>query len=169
MADSAESQPPSPWKALYDNLGELMKAWKAANESTLGFHWKKIWPFSMFWPQVDFVRIGRIMDSTIKHTDDQIGMTKRLLRGAETMRDGEDLRVYYSVMIHYMEAFREVCTQLQNIAGMKQKKLAKGKVKLRAIYRTTATYDTAIQSMSKLGFEAHKAWKSLAPSRFSAA
>jgi len=114
------------------------------------------------------VRIGRIMDTTIKHAQDQVAITKRLLRGAETMSDGEDLRNYYSVMILYMEAFREVCSQLQIIAEMKQKKLAKGKVRLLAIYRTTATYDTAIQSMSKLGFEAHKAWKGLAPSRSTA-
>ena len=48
-------------EAVFENLKELIKAKNAAHESMFKFHWKKLWPFSLIFPQVDFIRIQRFM------------------------------------------------------------------------------------------------------------
>ena len=50
-----------PSQIIYNNLKELIRAKNTAHESIFKFHWKKMWPFSLIWPQVDFVRIVRLM------------------------------------------------------------------------------------------------------------
>ena len=47
--------------AVFENLKELIKAKNAAHESMFKFSWKKLWPFSLIWPQVDYIRIQRFM------------------------------------------------------------------------------------------------------------
>ena len=46
-----------PSQIIFENLKEMMRAKNTAHESIFKFHWKKMWPFSLIWPQVDFVRI----------------------------------------------------------------------------------------------------------------
>ena len=46
---------------FFENLKELVKAKNAAHESIFKFHWKKLWPFNLIWPQVDYLRIIRFM------------------------------------------------------------------------------------------------------------
>ena len=60
-----------PSQIIYNNLKEMMRAKNTAHESIFKFHWKKMWPFSLIWPQVDFVRIVRLMDELRKNVVSQ--------------------------------------------------------------------------------------------------
>ena len=48
---------------VFENLKELIKGKNAAHESMFKFHWKKLWPFNLIWPQVDYLRIQRFMEN----------------------------------------------------------------------------------------------------------
>jgi hypothetical protein len=156
---------PKAWIALYDNLGELARAWKASNKAVMGFHWKKLPPFSMIWPQVDFLRIQRLMATTQEHCATQAGTAKRLLAGALSMSGGEDLRVYYQAMAHYAQSLAEACEGLAKIAAQKQDKAAGRKTAIKAIYEIMTQYRKKVNLMLTKGQLAKVAWDNLNPAR----
>ena len=59
--------PRLPSQIIFDNLKELLRAKNTAHESMFKFHWKKMWPFSLIWPQVDYERIVRLMSEIRKN------------------------------------------------------------------------------------------------------
>ncbi len=63
--DTKETKIPS--QIIFENLRELLRAKNTAHESMFKFHWKKMWPFSLIWPQVDFERIVRLMSEIRKN------------------------------------------------------------------------------------------------------
>ena len=56
-----------PSQIIFENLKELLRAKNTAHESMFKFHWKKMWPFSLIWPQVDYERIVRLMSEIRKN------------------------------------------------------------------------------------------------------
>ena len=54
----------------------MMRAKNTAHESIFKFHWKKMWPFSLIWPQVDFIRIVRLMGELQKNVTSQKALVK---------------------------------------------------------------------------------------------
>lgn len=154
-----------PWKALHANIGELVKLWKAAHESTLGLHWKKLPPFSWFWPQVDFPRIQRAMETVQGHSSDQIKVAKKLLQGAQTIAKGESLRLYYETSIAYIEALAAAAKTLHQIAGYKQSKLKGEKVAFQEFNQVMLRYEEQIREMKTLAMPAGLAFNTLESSR----
>ena len=66
MSEASENQK-LPSQVIFDNLKELLRAKNTAHESMFKFHWKKMWPFSLIWPQVDYERIVRLMSEIRKN------------------------------------------------------------------------------------------------------
>jgi hypothetical protein len=65
-----------PSQIIYNNLKEMMRAKNTAHESIFKFHWKKMWPFRLIWPQVDFIRIVRLMGELRKNVSTQKNLVK---------------------------------------------------------------------------------------------
>ncbi|HSQ41927.1 MAG TPA: hypothetical protein VLM37_06585 [Fibrobacteraceae bacterium] len=153
-----------PWEALQENLRSLVRAWKAAHESVLGFHWKKLPPFNLIFPQVDFLRIQRVMSSSREHCAQQAKIIQKLQEAAlgEEMRD---LRDYYQAMLPYVEDLKHLCEQLSQIAAAKQNRLAKGKTPLREFNNQMKQYEQSIRAAQVSGHTAQQAWNNLEPSR----
>ncbi|MCF0222810.1 MAG: hypothetical protein HUK20_00935 [Fibrobacter sp.] len=56
MSEIAE-QTKLPSQIIFENLREMLRAKNTAHQSMFKFHWKKMWPFRLIWPQVDYLRI----------------------------------------------------------------------------------------------------------------
>lgn len=150
-----------PWQALHANLAEIMKGWKACHESTFGFHWKKLPPFSLIFPQVDFLRIQRMMDTLVSHSDTQVKTLKKLQQGLVTGKQGTMLKLYYDANIPYVEAIRKTCELLKEIAARKQDKLANKNVGLKAMNKLLLEYQESLREMKTLAMPAMLSYQSI--------
>ncbi len=105
---------------IFGNLKELMRAKNTAHESIFKFHWKKMWPFNMFWPQVDFNRIVRLMGEIRKNTITQ----KNLVAQAKPKaKDFE--KKFLNAVPTYLDYMDASCKLLGDIAQWKQDMLEK--------------------------------------------
>lgn len=150
-----------PWQALHANLAEIMKGWKACHESTLGFHWKKLPPFSLIFPQVDFLRIQRMMETMVGHCDTQVKTLKKLQQGVVPGKEGAQLRLFYETMLPYVEAVRTSCSLLKEIASRKQDKLAQKKVGFKEMNKILLDYEGALHEMKTLAVPSMLAYHNL--------
>lgn len=105
---------------VFENLKELLKAKNAAHESIFKFHWKKLPPFNLIWPQVDFLRIIRLMGELEKHAEEQkIFINKNLSKATEKEMP------FFKAVPDYLDALVVSCRALTEIAQFKQDKLEK--------------------------------------------
>jgi len=56
---------------IINNIREINKLYRAAHDSAFKFSWKRLWPFSRFLPQVDYIRLIRLLQTTIPELDKQ--------------------------------------------------------------------------------------------------
>ncbi|HOG69473.1 MAG TPA: hypothetical protein PK366_08845 [Fibrobacteraceae bacterium] len=105
---------------VFENLKELLKAKNAAHESMFKFHWKKLPPFNLIWPQVDFLRIIRLMGEIEKHAEEQKVFIKKNLSKAT-----EKELPFFKAIPDYLDALVVSCRALTEIAQFKQDKLEK--------------------------------------------
>lgn len=110
---------PAPHQALFMNLRELVRAYQAAHDSVLRMSWKKMWPFTMFLPQVDFLRVIRILERTHKDFLDQSKAARKFQEGTQDLA----LREFYQNVPAYADALAKACVSLQRIASFKQESL----------------------------------------------
>ena len=154
-----------PWLALHLNMAEMIKALKAAHKSVLGFHWKKIPPLHLIFPQVDHIRVERIMDMACEEAAKQQAAARRLQKAAETNPGDSDLRDYYTAMIPYLDEFVATCQAMKAIAHTRHMRLEKKKVPVKQAYAKALEYEQAHQRMRERGAQAYLAWNNLEPSR----
>ena len=109
-----------PSQIIYNNLKEMMRAKNTAHESIFKFHWKKMWPFSLIWPQVDFVRIVRLMDELRKNVVSQ----KALIKEAKSKAKPYE-KTFLDTVPAYLDNFDTSCKCLANVAQWKQDMLEK--------------------------------------------
>jgi hypothetical protein len=109
-----------PSQIIYNNLKEMMRAKNTAHESIFKFHWKKMWPFSLIWPQVDFVRIVRLMDELRKNVVSQKALVKEAKSKAMKFED-----LFLGTIPPYLESFDTSCKCLADVAQWKQDMLEK--------------------------------------------
>lgn len=109
-----------PSQIIYNNLKELIRAKNTAHESIFKFHWKKMWPFSLIWPQVDFVRIVRLMDELRKNVVSQ----KKLVNEAKSKAKPYE-KTFLDAVPTYLSCFDISCKHLADVAQWKQNLLEK--------------------------------------------
>lgn len=139
---------------IISNLQEMVKIQKAAHESLLGFSWKKLWPFNQFLPQVDYLRIIRVMEQIRQHTRDQKQFLARE-RGAAPSTD----HPFLDCVPPYLDSLAQVCTQLIAIAQFKQDMLEKRKTGgVLELNRLLKNYEDLQANMVRAGIVVHQAW-----------
>ncbi|MBQ7079499.1 MAG: hypothetical protein IJM92_07515 [Fibrobacter sp.] len=109
-----------PSQIIFDNLKELMRAKNTAHESIFKFHWKKMWPFSLIWPQVDFVRIVRLMGELRNNVASQ----KKLAKEAKSKAKPYE-KTFLDAVPAYLDRFDISCKYLADVAQWKQNLLEK--------------------------------------------
>lgn len=115
-----EKEPLALSAIVFENLKELLKAKNAAHESVLKIHWKKMWPFNMIWPQVDFLRIIRMMDEIKKHAQEQ----KEFILNSQNQATEKETS-FLKAVPDYLDALIVSSEALAAIARFKQDKLEK--------------------------------------------
>lgn len=107
-------------EVVFENLKEMMKAKNAAHESMFKFHWKKMWPFNLIWPQVDYVRIVRFMGTLAEECEKQ----KAFIKAERSKAEKVELEFLDSV-VPYLDALKVSCVKLAAAAEFKQDLLLK--------------------------------------------
>lgn len=105
---------------IFNNLKELITAKNAAHESMFKFHWKKMWPFCLLWPQVDFIRIERFMATLTEQCEDQ----KKFINGNINKATKEEIEFLKAVPA-YLDALTDSCKKLAIVARYRQDLLEK--------------------------------------------
>ena len=109
-----------PSQIIFENLKEMMRAKNTAHESIFKFHWKKMWPFSLIWPQVDFVRIVRLMGELRKNVASQKALVKEAKSKAKPYE-----KTFLDTVPTYLDCFDISCKYLADVAQWKQDLLEK--------------------------------------------
>ncbi len=109
-----------PSQIIYENLKEMIRAKNTAHDSIFKFHWKKMWPFSLIWPQVDFVRIVRLMDELQKNVVSQ----KALVKEAKAKSMPYE-KTFLDTVPAYLDSIGVSCKCLAGVAQWKQDMLEK--------------------------------------------
>ncbi len=109
-----------PSQIVFENLRELLRAKNTAHESMFKFHWKKMWPFSLIWPQVDYERIVRLMSEIRKNAITQKNL---VLQAKDIAQDFE--RDFLNAVPAYLDALDVSCQKLSAAAQWKQDMLYK--------------------------------------------
>ncbi len=141
-------------EAVFKNLKELIKAKNAAHESMFKFSWKKIPPFSLIFPQVDFVRIVRFMGEVKQNALSQ----KKFIcdnRAAAT----DDEKTFLEAVPAYVDALAESCDKLAKVAEFKQGILEKTQKRdVFAFNRILKDYEEAQAKLVRSGAFVQMAW-----------
>lgn len=109
-----------PSQIIYENLKEMIRAKNTAHDSIFKFHWKKMWPFSLIWPQVDFIRIVRLMDELQKNVVSQ----KALVKEAKAKSMPYE-KTFLDTVPAYLDSIGVSCKCLAEVAQWKQDMLEK--------------------------------------------
>lgn len=106
---------------VFNNLKELMKGKNAAHESMFKFHWKKLWPFNLIWPQVDYLRIQRFMENIGEECQKQ----KEFIKKNKSNAINETESNFLNATLSYLDILKISCEKLSAVADFKQKLLEK--------------------------------------------
>lgn len=106
---------------VFNNLKELMKGKNAAHESMFKFHWKKLWPFNLIWPQVDYLRIQRFMENISEECQKQ----KEFIKKNKSNAINETESNFLNATLSYLDVLKISCEKLSAVADFKQKLLEK--------------------------------------------
>ena len=109
-----------PSQIIYENLKEMIRAKNTAHDSIFKFHWKKMWPFSLIWPQVDFVRIVRLMGELRKNVSTQKSLVKEAKSKAKPYE-----KTFLDTVPAYLDSIDVSCKCLADVAQWKQVMLEK--------------------------------------------
>lgn len=154
QSDSKTIETPQLATVIFSNLKEMVKAQHAAHESLLGFSWKKMWPFYYFIPQVDYLRVMRILEQVRQHTRDQ----KIFLQNERQQAPDPD-SAFLALVPGYLDALAETCTQLIRLAQYKQDRLEKKPVGgVRVLNQLLLDYQNTQDNLSRHGAVLQKAW-----------
>lgn len=141
---SEQSQKKLSSQIIFENLRELLKAKNAAHDSMFKLHWKKMWPFCLIWPQVDYERIMRLMNEICKNTDAQ----KKLV--TEAFVNAKDFEItFLKALPAYLDALDVSCKCLANAAKWKQEMLLKRIKKDVKLRRDVHEYNEILKAYEK--------------------
>ncbi len=144
-------------EAVFENLKELIKAKNAAHESMFKFSWKKIPPFSLIFPQVDFVRIVRFMGEVAENA---LAQKKFIVDNRAAARPEE--KDFLDAVPAYVDALADSCEKLSKVAAFKQGILeGKQKRDVFAFNRILKDYEDAQANLVRAGAFVQVAWGGL--------
>ncbi len=137
---SEQSTDKLPSQIIFENLKELLRAKNTAHESMFKFHWKKMWPFSLIWPQVDFERIVRLMSEIRKNAINQKNL---VLQAKSKSKDFE--KTFLNAVPAYLDALDISCQKLSAAAQWKQDMLLRRINKDVKLRRDVAEYNQILK------------------------
>lgn len=130
-----------PSQVIFNNLKELLRAKNTAHESMFKFHWKKMWPFSLIWPQVDYERIVRLMSEIRKNTINQKNL---VLQAKDKAKDFE--KTFLNAVPAYLDALDISCQKLSAAAQWKQDMLLRRISKDVKLRRDVSEYNQLLKA-----------------------
>ena len=130
-----------PSQVIFNNLKELLRAKNTAHESMFKFHWKKMWPFSLIWPQVDYERIVRLMSEIRKNTINQKNL---VLQAKDKAKDFE--KTFLNAVPAYLDALDVSCQKLSATAQWKQDMLLRRISKDVKLRRDVSEYNQLLKA-----------------------
>lgn len=148
-----------PWELLNSNLASFVKLWKAAHESVLDFDWKKLPPFNLFLPQVDFLRVQSIMQDLSVKCDAQTNMLRKVLKKNPQL--ATPVSEFYQQVIPYLQNIGACANLLQQLAAFKQNKLAKKEVKAKDFNALLIKYENTVALLRVSSQQAQQKWGAL--------
>ncbi|MCF0215415.1 MAG: hypothetical protein HUK21_02955 [Fibrobacteraceae bacterium] len=144
---------------IFENLKELVKAKNAAHESMFKLHWKKMWPFNLIWPQVDYIRIVRFMGEIQQKSEEQKSLVQQALAKAEPIE-----KPFLKTVPAYLDALKDSCQKLSKVAQWKQDLLEK-KIK-RDVFQFNSIlkdYEKSQADLVRAGAFVQTTWLDIAP------
>lgn len=130
-----------PSQVIFNNLKELLRAKNTAHESMFKFHWKKMWPFSLIWPQVDYERIVRLMSEIRKNAINQKNL---VLQAKDKAKDFE--KTFINAVPAYLDALDVSCQKLSATAQWKQDMLLRRISKDVKLRRDVSEYNQLLKA-----------------------
>lgn len=154
QTDSNPAETPQLAPVIFANLKEMVKIQRAAHESVLGFSWKKLWPFNQFLPQVDFIRVLRVLEQIRQHIRDQRTFLKQEQAAAPAID-----QPFLQAVPAYFDGLDQTCAQLASLAQHKQDVLEKkAQNSIKILNQLLKDYQQAQYGMTKTGIVLQQAW-----------
>jgi hypothetical protein len=130
-----------PSQVIFENLKELLRAKNTAHESMFKFHWKKMWPFCLIWPQVDYERIVRLMSEIRKNAINQKNLVLQAKSKAKPFE-----KTFLDAVPAYLDALDVSCQKLSTAAQWKQDMLLRRINKDVKLRRDVAEYNQILKA-----------------------
>jgi len=147
---------PSLKETMLANLREMVKLQRAAHDSMFKFSIKKMWPISLIAPQVDWIRIKRMMGALQTTCKEQ----KEFL-AKERGNAGEADLPFLNLLPDYFDSLERVAKLLAQAATYRQNVLEKKtKMSIRGWNAILKTYNEASDNMAKTGIVLYKVYES---------
>lgn len=145
---------PSLKETMLANLREMTKLRNAAHSSMFKFSIKKMWPINLFVPQVDWIRITRMMELLQATCKEQ----KEFLAKEKANAPQEDLP-FLNLLPEYFDSMAKVAELLRRAAAYRQDVLErKIKMKIKEWNAILKGYNQASDDMATVGIVLHKAF-----------
>jgi len=147
---------PSLKETMLANLREMVKLQRAAHDSMFKFSIKKMWPISLIAPQVDWIRITRMMGQLQATCEEQ----KEFLAKERSNAPESDLP-FLKLLPDYLDSFAKVAESLASAATYRQNALEK-KIKMSIMEWNSIlkSYNEASDNMAKIGIVLYRAYES---------
>jgi len=147
---------PSLKETMLANLREMVKLQRAAHDSMFKFSIKKMWPISLIAPQVDWIRIDRMMQALQTTCKEQ----KEFLAKERVNAPEADLP-FLNLLPEYFDSLAKVAQSLANAATYRQNALEKKiKMSIGQWNSILKTYNEASDNMAKTGITLYKVYES---------
>ncbi|MCL2259776.1 MAG: hypothetical protein FWC15_00310 [Fibromonadales bacterium] len=149
-------------ETMLANLRELVKLQRAAHDSMFKFSITKIWPISLFTPQVDWIRITRMMDNLKEKCNEQkeylANTVGAIHRGCPEGEHGcpEGDLPFLKLLPEYLDLLATVAEVLGRAAAYRQNVLEKKiKMTMKEWNSILISYNDASDSMTRTGILLH--------------
>ncbi|MDR0517092.1 MAG: hypothetical protein LBH25_08625 [Fibromonadaceae bacterium] len=141
-------------EAMLSNLREMLKLQHAAHDSMFKFSIKKVWPISLIAPQVDWIRITRMMKELQGVCKEQ----HSFLAKEKATAPEADLP-FLNLLPNYLDSLSKVAEMLGKAANYRQELLEKKiRMSIGEWNFILKTYNEASDDMAKIGIVLYKAY-----------
>jgi len=138
---------------VLSNLREMVKLQHAAHDSMFKFSIKKMWPISLIAPQVDWIRITRMMETLQETCAKQCEFVEK-----ERINAPEEELPFLKIVPSYIKSLSQVAELLGKAASYKQDVLEN---KIKATFKEwneiLKAYNQASDEMATTGIVLYKA------------
>jgi hypothetical protein len=141
-------------ETLLANLREMIKLQHAAHDSMFKFSIKKMWPISLIAPQVDWIRITRMMENLQEKCKEQ----KEFLAKERSSASETDLH-FLNLLPEYFDLLAKVAELLGRAASYRQDVLEKKiKMSVKEWNSILKSYNETSDDMARVGIVLYKAY-----------